>query len=182
MDLVGSKGDLFQDISGRLHELGISISALAKTRAQRAVDDLLADLTIAVRQGAQLKDAELSLFLERLCIDFELARYAATPEDIKRLNKQISESGAAKASLDLINTPARYRRHVKELFPNGINHIPEGEAYILHTRRQIIQLGQYQKGMATPAQKMFFVARQDNLRAGVAAFKKLQKEALFPTG
>ena len=179
MVLNGSRGDLLQDISGRLHELGISVSVLAKSRMQRAVDDLLMDLTLALSQGMLLKDAELSLFLERLCIDFELAKYAVTQEDAKRLNKQISESGAAKASLDLINNHAEYRRHVKELFPNGITNVPEGEAYILHARRQINQLGQAQKGMVSPAQKAFFNAWQENLRAGIVAFKNLQKEVLF---
>jgi hypothetical protein len=71
-------------------------------------------------------------------------------------------------------------RNQEILFPNGITTLPEGEGYITHARRQINQLGQYQKGMSTSQEKAFFAARQDNLRAGITAFKRLQKVALSP--
>jgi hypothetical protein len=129
--------------------------------------------------GSFLHASQQSLRIERLCAGFERTECAATKEDIKRIDKQISESGAAQASLDLIRNIAAYKKHIKELFPGGVKNLHEVEAYIVYAKRQIIQLAQCLKGMSTSQEKVFFSARQDNLREGVAAFKKIQKIRCF---
>ena len=181
MALTGSSHSFLKEFTQQVALTGTSKEALERSKAQAFFNKRLDALTGSLREAATKQDAELSMRLERICIAFERQEYAVTKEDIKRLDKQISESGAAEQSLELVSRPQAYKAHVESLFPGGIpTALPEGDAYITHARRQIQQLGQSQKGMATPHEKAFFDARQDNLRAGVAAFKILQRAALIP--
>lgn len=181
MALTGSNRKILADFVAEIGVAETSKNQRDLSRAQENFNKRLSELTGALRHASTLGDAELSLQMERVCITFEREQYAVTKEDSKRLDKQISESGAAEQSLALVSNPQTYKAHVEELFPRGIPPgLPEGDAYITHARRQVQQLGQSQKGMATQHEKAFFVARQDNLRAGVAAFKILQRTALIP--
>jgi hypothetical protein len=181
MALTGFKNDSLAQFAEQSLNSSLYKDRLARSPSQKAYNKILDKLTTILREAVGKKDAELSLHLERTCIYLERRDYAVTTEDQKRLDKQISESGAAEQSLILVGKPQTYKAHVESLFPGGIPAaLPEGDAYITYARRQIQQLGQAQKGMATPHEKIFFEARQENLRAGIAAFKELQRSALIP--
>lgn len=181
MALTGSNRKILADFVEQFGIVEASKQLLDQSRPQHIFNKRLFELTGALRHAATLDDAELSIQMERICITFEREQYAVSKEDVKRLDKQISESGAAEQSLALVHNSQAYKAHVEGLFPGGIpSTLPEGDAYITHARRQIQHLGQAQKGMATPQEKAFFEARQDNLRTGIAAFKEIQKRALFP--
>jgi hypothetical protein len=84
----------------------------------------------------------------------------------------------AEKSLELIKKPSAYRRHINEIFPNGITALPTGDSYIVHVSRQIKRLGECKKGMTSPLEKQYYEMRQENLRSGIKAYKLLQKKAL----
>lgn len=181
MALTGSNRKVLADFVEQLGIVETAKQLLDRSRSQNVFNKRLSELTEALRHAATREDAELSMQMERVCITFERQQYALIKEDMRRLDKQTSESGAAEQSLKLVSNPEAYKTHVEGLFPGGIPALPEGDAYITHARRQIQHLGQSQKGMATPQEKAFFEARQNNLRTGIAAFKKMQKAALFPS-
>lgn len=180
MALTGSNKDLLANFYARSFDSSLIKERLSRAPAQIVFNKTLSEMTEHLRQAATIQDARLSLELERACIRFEARDYAISQKDVKRLEKQVSESGAAEQSLELVSNPAAYKAHVENIFSGAPTALPEGDAYITHARRQIQQHGQSQKGMATPHEKAFFEARQDNLRAGVAAFKILQRAALIP--
>jgi len=119
--------------------------------------------------------------MERACIEFERDYYAVTSDDMTRLDNQLRENKSAEHSLTLVKDHAAYQADMKSSFPKGIPlPIPDGDAYLSVAKIQIRQLGQEKKGMVTPHEKAFLRARQANLRAGFAAYKELQIQALAP--
>jgi hypothetical protein len=181
MAQIGSKNNFLQNFADLGLRSKLYKDRLSREKHQKSFNKIIEELTKELKSATLFKDADISLRLERICIGIEQRDYAVTNEDKKRLDKQISESGAAEQSLIFVSNRDIYNSHIENLFPKGIpNQLPEGDAYITHARRQIQQLGQAQKGMATAHEKFFFQARQENLRAGIAAFKVLQKAALFP--
>lgn len=149
--------------------------------SQKEYENHLSKISACLRTGAAAGDPELSLKLERACINFDMENYAVTPKDRERLDRYISQNGAAEKSLDYLKSnPAAYRQHINELFPSGVTTLPEGDVYITHARAQIKNLAQAQAWMSTFTEKDFLAARIENLKAGIKAFKELQRSILFP--
>lgn len=138
-------------------------------------------MTAELKKGAAVGDPELSLRLERVCINFDKLSFVQTPQEINRNEKQLTQSWAAqKALLFLKTNPEGYRQEINALSPGGLKNLPEGDAYITHVQAQIKNLGQIRYAMPTTIQKELVSARQENLKAGEKGYKTLQKNALFP--
>jgi hypothetical protein len=113
MALHGSTLDWFEKISAQLHGVALLKTVLNKSRLQRTFEAQLSDLTDSLLQVAAMRDAELSLRIERICIGFERAEYAITKEDVKRLDKQVSKEALIKSQCHAERSEASIFNYLK---------------------------------------------------------------------
>lgn len=181
MGRTGSTDDFLKSVTRTSLKTSVHKSSSQQSESFKQYEKNLSRLTSQLRKGTAIGDPELSLKLERICIEFDADNFAKTQKEMDRIEKQITQSGAAEKSLEfLMTTPDDYRQHINALFPNGMKNLPEGDAYITHVQAQIKSLGQARSWMSTQTEKAFIFARQENLKAGLKAYRELQRKALFP--
>lgn len=181
MAKTGSINDLVDALIKETYKATVSRSENTRSKTHKNYQKNLANLASRLREGASIGDPGLSLKLEEACIRFESENFIVTQKDRDRIEKNLTQNVAAEKSLEFLKTnPDGYREKIQEALPKGINKLPEGDAYITYANAQIKILGQAQSWTTTSAETNFFVARQENLKAGRKGYQELQRNALFP--
>jgi len=177
MALTGTERDCLEKFIAKTYAAVKTKRKLTQSKVQKNFNETMSELTEVLQEAVRLKSAELSLHLERESILLEKEIYAVNKEYVAQLEGQITDSGNAEKSLELVKDKKAYKEYVEGLFPNGrILHLPTEEAYIKFAGKQKMQLGREHR--ASEQEIKFLAARQKSLSAGIAAFKELQREAL----
>lgn len=175
----GLSPDIFIERENLFLQKAGQFSAIASTEDRSGYNVALKELSSVLFEASRDGNALHALKLERQCIAIE-QYLKETDSDI--LDKQLSRSGEAELSLKLVQDANAYREHIKNIFPNGIRGIPQGEGMYTFVNGQISYLGIGKRYF--PAQEdartEYYAARQANLRAGLAHFQELQRQALYP--
>lgn len=175
----GLSPDIFIERENLFLQKAGQFSAIASTEDRSGYNVALKELSSVLFEASRDGNALHALKLERQCIAIE--QYLKET-DSDMLDKQLSRSGEAELSLKLIQDANAYREHIKNIFPNGIRGIPQGEGMYTFVNGQISYLGVGKRYF--PAQEdartEYYAARQANLRAGLEHFQELQRQALYP--
>lgn len=170
---------LRQERESALTKASLFFRSVASSEDRSDYNAALKELSSVLFEASRDGDALHALKLERQCIAIE-QYLKETDSDI--LDKQLSRSGEAELSLKLVQDANAYREHIKNIFPNGIRGIPQGEGMYTFVNGQISYLGIGKRYF--PAQEdartEYYAARQANLRAGLEHFQELQRQALYP--
>lgn len=179
MDFNSESGET-KALAKSLNAVGLACQGISKSLPNKVLERMLTKTIKSINSGAKRKDAFQCFESEKICIFFEKDFFATTEQDHKRLDKQLSENGAAVFSAKLIFESEKYKQHILDIYGphRKIMFPPAGEPCVTITRKQIQQLARPKTGITSPKIKEFYAARQENLRCALGLCIEAQCKAL----